>query len=226
MPGTVKLIRFDDRPQLHVVCVTISHRSGNEEECGYGLASNPVVRLSAGLRALVGLANCGGAAVVRMSREKFTKPTVIVGGAYNHGVGKTTLARTLLDYLSRKNVLARCYDTEWPRGRLKRFYPIITSQSTRHVHVGHQDERARRASAQTREPQRSGVVDLKRRQPLDGARQLLRSHRGARRGQELENPPSASSMSSAPRTASLEEIGGHCQIHPGHRLCDCQEFHQ
>ena len=49
MPGTVKLIRADDRPQLHVVRVTISHRFGNEEECGYGLASNPVVRLSPGL---------------------------------------------------------------------------------------------------------------------------------------------------------------------------------
>ena len=67
-----------------------------------------------------------GAAVVRMSREKFMKPTVILVGADKGGVGKTTLARTLLDYLSRKNVLARCYDTEWPRGTLKRFYPTTT----------------------------------------------------------------------------------------------------
>ena len=51
------------------------------------------------------------------------KPTVILVGADKGGVGKTTLARTLLDYLSRKNVMARCYDTEWPRGTLKRFYP-------------------------------------------------------------------------------------------------------
>jgi hypothetical protein len=61
-----------------------------------------------------------------MSREKFMKPTVILVGADKGGVGKTTLARTLLDYLSRKNVLARCYDTEWPRGTLKRFYPATT----------------------------------------------------------------------------------------------------
>ena len=54
------------------------------------------------------------------------KPTVILVGADKGGVGKTTLARTLLDYLSRKNVLARCYDTEWPRGTLKRFYPTTT----------------------------------------------------------------------------------------------------
>jgi hypothetical protein len=61
-----------------------------------------------------------------MSREKFMKPTVILVGADKGGVGKTTLARTLLDYLSRKNVMARCYDTEWPRGTLKRFYPATT----------------------------------------------------------------------------------------------------
>jgi hypothetical protein len=54
------------------------------------------------------------------------KPTVILVGADKGGVGKTTLARVLLDYLSRKNVLARCYDTEWPRGTLKRFYPATT----------------------------------------------------------------------------------------------------
>jgi hypothetical protein len=54
------------------------------------------------------------------------KPTVILVGADKGGVGKTTLARTLLDYLSRKNVLARCFDTEWPRGTLKRFYPATT----------------------------------------------------------------------------------------------------
>jgi hypothetical protein len=54
------------------------------------------------------------------------KPTVILVGADKGGVGKTTLARTLLDYLSRKNVMARCYDTEWPRGTLKRFYPATT----------------------------------------------------------------------------------------------------
>ena len=42
------------------------------------------------------------------------------------GVGKTTTARALLDFLSRRNVLARAFDTENPRGTLKRFYPGIT----------------------------------------------------------------------------------------------------
>ena len=42
------------------------------------------------------------------------------------GVGKTTTARALLDFLARRNILARAFDTETPRGTLKRFYPGIT----------------------------------------------------------------------------------------------------
>ncbi|MFZ1813719.1 MAG: hypothetical protein WBO55_03420 [Rhizobiaceae bacterium] len=54
------------------------------------------------------------------------KPTLILVGADKGGVGKTTTARALLDYLSRSNILARAFDTENPRGTLKRFYPGIT----------------------------------------------------------------------------------------------------
>ncbi len=54
------------------------------------------------------------------------KPTLILVGADKGGVGKTTIARALLDYFSRKNVLSRAFDTENPRGTLKRFYPAIT----------------------------------------------------------------------------------------------------
>ena len=54
------------------------------------------------------------------------KPTVILVGADKGGVGKTTLCRALLDYLDRKNIPARAFDTEYPRGTLKRFYPSIT----------------------------------------------------------------------------------------------------
>lgn len=53
-------------------------------------------------------------------------PTVILIGADKGGVGKTTVSRALLDYLFRKNVMARAFDTENPRGTLKRFYPGIT----------------------------------------------------------------------------------------------------
>jgi hypothetical protein len=54
------------------------------------------------------------------------KPTVIVVGADKGGVGKTTVARTLLDYLTAHKVPARAFDTESPKGTLKRFHPDIT----------------------------------------------------------------------------------------------------
>ena len=54
------------------------------------------------------------------------KPTLILVGADKGGVGKTTISRALLDYLSRKSVQARAFDTEHPRGTLHRFYPGIT----------------------------------------------------------------------------------------------------
>ena len=54
------------------------------------------------------------------------KPAVIVVGADKGGVGKTTVSRTLLDYFSANNVPTRAFDTEFPRGTLKRFHPEIT----------------------------------------------------------------------------------------------------
>lgn len=53
------------------------------------------------------------------------KHTLIIVGADKGGVGKTTTSRALLDFLARKNILARAFDTENPRGTLKRFYPGI-----------------------------------------------------------------------------------------------------
>ncbi len=54
------------------------------------------------------------------------KPTLILVGADKGGVGKTTLSRALMDYFVRKNILTRAFDTENPRGTLKRFYPANT----------------------------------------------------------------------------------------------------
>src|SRR5450631_2839169 len=54
------------------------------------------------------------------------KPVVIVVGADKGGVGKTTVSRTLLDYFSANNVPARAFDSEFPRGTLKRFHPDVT----------------------------------------------------------------------------------------------------
>ena len=54
------------------------------------------------------------------------KPVVILVGADKGGVGETTIARTLLDYLATRNMPARAFDSEFPRGTLKRFHPKIT----------------------------------------------------------------------------------------------------
>ena len=55
-----------------------------------------------------------------------TKPAIVLIGADKGGVGKTTVARTLLDYFAQHGVRARAFDTEVPRGTLKRFHPDVT----------------------------------------------------------------------------------------------------
>jgi hypothetical protein len=55
-----------------------------------------------------------------------TKPAVVLIGADKGGVGKTTVARTLLDYFAHRQVRARAFDTEVPKGTLKRFHPDVT----------------------------------------------------------------------------------------------------
>jgi hypothetical protein len=54
------------------------------------------------------------------------KPVIILIGADNGGVGKTTVARTLLDYFGVHQTPVRAFDTGSPRGTLKRFHPDIT----------------------------------------------------------------------------------------------------
>jgi hypothetical protein len=54
------------------------------------------------------------------------KPTVLIVGADKGGVGKTTVARTLIDYLTAHEIPTRAFDTEAPRGTLKRFHPAAT----------------------------------------------------------------------------------------------------
>jgi hypothetical protein len=55
-----------------------------------------------------------------------SKPAVILVGADKGGVGKTMVTRTLLDYFEARSVRRRAFDTEFPRGTLKRFHPGIT----------------------------------------------------------------------------------------------------
>jgi hypothetical protein len=50
------------------------------------------------------------------------KPALILVGADKGGVGKTTQARTLLDYFTAHHVPTRAFDSESPRGTLKRFH--------------------------------------------------------------------------------------------------------
>jgi hypothetical protein len=54
------------------------------------------------------------------------KPAVVLVGADKGGVGKTTVARTLLDYFGAHHTPTRAFDTESPRGTLKRFHPQLT----------------------------------------------------------------------------------------------------
>jgi hypothetical protein len=54
------------------------------------------------------------------------KPAVILVGADKGGVGKTTVSRTLIDYFVAHQVPIRAFDTESPRGTLKRFHPDLT----------------------------------------------------------------------------------------------------
>jgi hypothetical protein len=66
-------------------------------------------------------------AIIHLIRgQPMTKPAVIIVGADKGGVGKTTVARTLLDYFMAHQVPARAFDTEAPRGTLKRFHPNVT----------------------------------------------------------------------------------------------------
>ena len=54
------------------------------------------------------------------------KPALILVGADKGGVGKTTVARTLLDYFTAHHVPTRAFDTETPKGTLKRFHPDVS----------------------------------------------------------------------------------------------------
>src|ERR1043166_1403553 len=58
--------------------------------------------------------------------QTMAKPAVIIVGADKGGVGKTTVSRTLLDYFTAHQIPTRAFDTESPKGTLKRFYPETT----------------------------------------------------------------------------------------------------
>lgn len=57
---------------------------------------------------------------------RVAKPVVFIVGADKGGVGKTTLCRLLVNYLTRNQVSVRAFDGETPRGSLVRFHPKVT----------------------------------------------------------------------------------------------------
>lgn len=52
--------------------------------------------------------------------------TLIIVGADKGGVGKTTVSRTLIDYFTMHELPVRAFDTEFPKGSLRRFHPDVT----------------------------------------------------------------------------------------------------
>jgi hypothetical protein len=68
--------------------------------------------------------SCGGTASSEGSI--MAKPALILVGADKGGVGKTTIARTLLDYFAAHHVPTRAFDSESPKGTLKRFHPDVS----------------------------------------------------------------------------------------------------
>jgi hypothetical protein len=64
--------------------------------------------------------------MLKSAENSMTRPVVILVGADKGGVGKTTVTRTLLDYLGSKQIPRRAFDTEAPKGNLRRFHSDIT----------------------------------------------------------------------------------------------------
>jgi hypothetical protein len=54
------------------------------------------------------------------------KPAIILVGADKGGVGKTTVSRTLLDYFTVHHIQTRAFDSEAPKGTLRRFHSDIS----------------------------------------------------------------------------------------------------
>ncbi len=67
-----------------------------------------------------------GANAGNLGSANALKPTLILVGAQKGGVGKTTTARLLMNYLEATRRSHIAFDTEYPAGSLARFYPQHT----------------------------------------------------------------------------------------------------
>ena len=96
------------------------------------------------------------------------KPAVVLVGADKGGVGKTTVARALLDYFVAHNIPTRAFDTEAPKGTLKRFHPDITdvvdiTSTADQMKIFDTLVKRRRQDHRDRHPRRPAVQDAARR---------------------------------------------------------------
>ena len=85
------------------------------------------------------------------------KPALIMVGADKGGVGKTTVARALLDYFAQNNIIARGFDTEHPHGTLRRFH----GPQTQVVDISQTADQMRILDTLTTEQVKVTVVDTR-----------------------------------------------------------------
>jgi hypothetical protein len=88
---------------------------------------------------------------------KDMKPVLVLVGADKGGVGKTTVSRTLLDYLNSANMPTRAFDCESPRGTLYRFFP----KQTEIVDVTTAADQVRMIDTLSTSDQRVTVIDVR-----------------------------------------------------------------
>jgi hypothetical protein len=85
------------------------------------------------------------------------KPTVILVGADKGGVGKSTVARFILDFLGQNRIRARAFDTEAPRGTLYHFHPDETTI----VDLTSTSDQMKIFDTLMTSPQRVSVIDVR-----------------------------------------------------------------
>ena len=66
-------------------------------------------------------------AAVPEKKTNFEKPRLILTHGEKGGVGKTTVARVIADFLNARDNTFRAFDAEGSTGQLLRFHPDVTS---------------------------------------------------------------------------------------------------
>ncbi len=146
-----------------------------------------------------------------------TKPAVVLIGGDKGGVGKTTVARTLLDYFAPQQLRVRAFDTETPKGTLKRFHPDVTDV----VDINHVPDQMRIFDTVNSTDAAVSLIDV--RAGLLSARAAQhRVHRGGEEGRHhlCPLPHSRAFHRLTRRDRRHRRVSGGCEIFHG------EEFHQ